>query len=250
MDATKSDTSSVTHQLDQFNESFASIIRETRQYSTVIFGLSELLYRELAGPLNDDQKEIMKDLRERTEMLNHYMNQAVQLCEVDLQQRSLEKQTLNVLELVQRTAQYARNRNKYRSELPFIDTSDVSPELSIVADEDDITVILVQIIDNAIRYNHQHHPITIKAVCTPKIVEIYVVDKGIGIPLNEQDRVFQRHTRVSRYDHQYLSGAGLGLYIAREFVKRNNGELSLTSDKDTGTIIKITLPNAAEESDK
>jgi two-component system, OmpR family, phosphate regulon sensor histidine kinase PhoR len=248
MDNTKPDESSLTHRLDQFNESFASIIRETRQYSTVIFGLSELLYRELAGPLNDEQKELMKALRERTEMLNHYMNQAIQLSEADFQQRPLEKHALNVLELVQRTAQYARNRNKYQNELPFIDTSDVSPELALVADEVDMTVILVQIIDNAIRYNPHKHPITIKTVYTPEIISIYIVDKGIGIPEDEQTRVFQRHTRVSRPDHRVLSGSGLGLYIAREFVKRNNGTLSLTSNEDTGTIIKITLPNAAKES--
>jgi len=238
-----SDKSTVTGpRFDSFMESFGAIIRETRQHATVMRGLSVLLQQDHVGLLNEDQKELMNALAERTELLTHYLSQAIHLSEIDISSRPPETSICNVDELLQRAIIHVLNRSKNRNALPNINTTLVDKKLHIFVDELDIERAFFQVVDNAFRYNPKNSPITIQTTDTETHVQIIISDMGIGIALKDQNNAFQRHTRIWREDYPQSSGAGLGLYITQQFVLRNKGAISLNSNENEGCVIFILLP--------
>jgi two-component system, OmpR family, phosphate regulon sensor histidine kinase PhoR len=70
-----------------------------------------------------------------------------------------------------------------------------------------------------------------------------VSDKGIGIPLKERSKVFQRFYRIGNEDTRNTKGTGLGLYIAKQIVKAHRGKIQILDNQPVGTIFKITLPS-------
>ncbi len=112
----------------------------------------------------------------------------------------------------------------------------------IVGDEARIEQVLINMISNAIKYTRDGGSINIMAGLKEDVVWVSVRDNGIGIPLADVPKVFDRFYRVDKARSRDSGGTGLGLSIANEIVTRHNGKLELNSHQGKGTIITMTLP--------
>jgi signal transduction histidine kinase len=114
------------------------------------------------------------------------------------------------------------------------------------ADPDRLRQVLVNLLDNAIRYSPPGEAVTITvkpAKDTPNTVAVSVQDRGPGIPPQEQARVFERFYRADKSRARAGdSGAGLGLAIAQTLVEAHGGRITLDSSPGHGTIMSFTLP--------
>ena len=100
--------------------------------------------------------------------------------------------------------------------------------------------ILSNLLDNAVKFSSERSRIALAAREIAGAVEVLVEDQGSGIPLCEQERVFEAFARLDRE----RPGAGLGLSIARELAEAQGGRLSLTSEPGRGSTFVLTLPRA------
>lgn len=104
--------------------------------------------------------------------------------------------------------------------------------------------VLVNVIDNAIKYSPKDTQIDIDVTQTDKEITIQVSDRGIGIPKEDLDRVFDKFYRVSRPEN--VIGTGLGLAICKGIVETIGGKISATNREGGGTVITITFPKGNE----
>lgn len=113
------------------------------------------------------------------------------------------------------------------------------------ADTRMLSILLVNLIENAIRYSPQGGEICIDAEGLPDgSLRIFVSDQGIGIPPEHLDRVFDRFYRTNQLPG--VDGSGLGLYLSREIARMHGGELAVESRLGRGTTFTLTLPDPAK----
>jgi len=118
---------------------------------------------------------------------------------------------------------------------------DISEELLIMADTEMLQVILRNLISNACKFSHAGSEIRIRAIKSDGHARIRVEDDGAGIPNSQQGDLFTFEAR-STYGTHNEKGIGLGLFLTREFVLRQNGEISFDSIEGQGTAFEVLLP--------
>ena len=113
---------------------------------------------------------------------------------------------------------------------------------NIVADKDGIEQVILNIISNAIKYTEDNGEINISASTKDDDLVLRVKDNGIGIPKDDQERIFERFYRVEKGRSREMGGTGLGLSIAREIIDAHGGQIHIDSVFGQGTEITIILP--------
>ena len=119
----------------------------------------------------------------------------------------------------------------------------VPNDLLVTADRDAIYQILVNLVDNAIRYTRPGGSATILAEGNEAGVSISVADTGIGIPEDEQARVFERFYRVDKGRSRESGGTGLGLSIVKHLVEAQGGKITVESTVGEGSRFDIRIPS-------
>lgn len=139
---------------------------------------------------------------------------------------------------------FLQNRiNQFRKRYPEAQIDLVELDKIIISfDIFMIETVLSNLIDNAVKYSPQYPQITVTAVRENNEILFSVADKGIGISLEEQKRIFSKFYRVGDEEIRTQKGSGLGLYISQEFVKLHKGIIGFKSNKEKGSIFYFKLP--------
>ena len=114
----------------------------------------------------------------------------------------------------------------------------------VAADPEKLRRVLVNLVDNAVKYSPDGGRIEIELGASDGYVRFAVRDEGLGIPEDEQERVFDKFHRLDPYLHRGVSGTGLGLYICRELVRQMNGRIWVDSSAGEGSTFSFELPAA------
>ncbi|UOE50939.1 PAS domain-containing protein [Mucilaginibacter sp. SMC90] len=114
-------------------------------------------------------------------------------------------------------------------------------EMQITADEQQIDQVLVNLLNNAVKYAPQSRRIIINVERQIKAVKITVTDQGPGIPADQTSHIFERYYQADRSGGE-LSGLGLGLYICAEIIEKHGGEIGVESTVGQGSSFWFTLP--------
>jgi signal transduction histidine kinase len=109
-------------------------------------------------------------------------------------------------------------------------------------DESLLRQVLINLVDNAIKYSVDGGLVLVRLRDETAVVHIDVIDKGLGIPAAEQERIFDKFYRLDAEMTRGVGGSGLGLYISREIVAQLGGTLSLQSQPGVGSTFTVTLP--------
>jgi two-component system sensor kinase FixL len=104
--------------------------------------------------------------------------------------------------------------------------------------------VMSNLMSNAAKFSKQNSIVEIKASSSNNIVRIAVCDKGRGIPVDFQSRVFDKFTQADTSDKREMSGTGLGLHISKAIVEQHKGTLSFTSEPNIGSEFYIDLKQA------
>jgi len=123
--------------------------------------------------------------------------------------------------------------------------NDVPPGIEVRADRDRLSQILVNLVDNAVKYTPDGGQVTLAAALAPGgSVEVRVADTGAGIPSLDLPRITERFYRVDKARSRELGGTGLGLAIVKHLVQAHGGTLAIESTLGKGTTVRFTLPAA------
>jgi PAS domain S-box-containing protein len=175
-----------------------------------------------------------------TDRIQRLTNSLLDINRLEAGQSIGNRQPLNVRELIQEVAETV---------LPNVDSKDLkltweaTPELpEVFADADMLRRVLINLLENAIKFTPAGGKIDISARNEDEMVEICVGDTGPGIPPADQDRIFQKFTRLVSKDGP--RGLGLGLAYCRLAVRGHGGEIWVESQPGKGARFKFTMPIA------
>jgi signal transduction histidine kinase len=117
-------------------------------------------------------------------------------------------------------------------------------EQSVRGSQRDLTLLVRNLIDNAVRYSHEGGKVRVEVVSDGEKVTLRITDTGIGIPSRDISRIFERFYRVDRARSRETGGTGLGLAIVKHVVDNHGGSLEVESELGRGTTFRVTFPAA------
>jgi two-component system OmpR family sensor kinase len=120
---------------------------------------------------------------------------------------------------------------------------DVPENLRIRGDRDSLQRVLINLVDNAVKYNEDRGRIEIAAEGKNNIVHLSICNTGKGIPKKDIDRVFDQFYRVEKSRSSQYGGSGLGLTIVKRIIELHRGNITIESEPNAGTRVDIRLPN-------
>lgn len=220
---------------EQQRQFVSNISHELRTPLTVVLGYLQSLLRRGAN-LNDYQKEALETAAEEAERTVRLLQDLLDLARADsgYMQYHLESLILNdlVLEVIEMA-------EKFSDRLIQIKTVET---LVVVADRDRLKQVLINLVDNAVKYSNPDEPIQVILEQVAQQAMIHVCDCGVGIPLQDQSRIFERFYRVDEARARSTGGHGLGLAIAKTLVEGMGGSITVRSKPGEGSDFAIVLP--------
>ena len=122
----------------------------------------------------------------------------------------------------------------------------VPADLAVAGDRRDLVSALANLVDNAVKYSEPGSSVRVHVERGPEAVRIDVVDRGIGIPARDRERIFERFYRVDRARSRLTGGTGLGLSIVRHVAVNHGGDIRVDSEEGVGSTFSLLLPTAGE----
>jgi two-component system sensor histidine kinase SenX3 len=119
--------------------------------------------------------------------------------------------------------------------------------LKVIGNEEQVRAAVTNLVANAVAYSGNDSTVLVSAKAEGGMVEVSVVDQGIGIPSGELDRIFERFYRVDPARHRSTGGTGLGLSIVKHVAATHGGEIRVWSVEGQGSTFTLTLPRADQE---
>lgn len=217
----------------------ANVSHELKTPLTAISGYAEIMSNGLAKP--EDMRAFAGRIHQEAQRLLTLINDIIRLSRLDEGVDTTAMARVDVWDVLNDVA--ARLSLKAREkgiELVLSGDSAFITGARHVIDE-----IIFNLMDNAIRYNHENGHVTGEVLQSGARILLTVSDTGIGIPPEDREKVFERFYRVDKSHSKETGGTGLGLSIVKHGVKLHGGILTLRSQEGAGTSIRIAFPREA-----
>ena len=223
---------------DSRQEFVANVSHELKTPMTSIKVLADSLLAQPDTP-PELYKEFMVDIAEEIEREDKIINDLLALVKLDKSAAELNISVININELAEiilkRLRPIARKNNV---ELTLISKREVIAEV----DEVKMSLILTNLIENAIKYNHEQGKVEVTVDADHQFFTVQVADTGIGIPEESMELIYERFYRVDKSHSREIGGTGLGLAITKNAVLLHRGSIKLESQLDVGTTFTVKMP--------
>ncbi|HSE95727.1 MAG TPA: ATP-binding protein [Methylomirabilota bacterium] len=219
-------------------EFVANVSHELRTPLTAIRGYLETL---LGGALDEatHARRFLEIAHVHADRLGRLVDDLLQLSDIETGRIVLTPMELTLHDVAASVlAMFEREAGRRGVTL----VNQVPPGLAVRADRDRLAQILVNLVDNAVKYTPAGGTVTLGAASTAAgPIEIRVADTGIGIPSTDLPRLTERFYRVDRARSRELGGTGLGLAIVKHLVQAHGGTLAIDSELGKGTTVRFAL---------
>ncbi len=224
---------------EEMKSTFVSVIsHELKTPVALIKGYAGTLRREDACWDAETLNEGLTVIEEESDRLARLIDNLLDASRIQAGVLKLELGDVRLPELAARVVEGFRlQTDKHQFELDF------PADLPLVlADDERLRQVLSNLLGNAIKYSPEGGTIRVGGWTEAEGVVVYVADRGIGIPVVDQQKLFQRFTRVDSSMRRHTHGAGLGLFLSKAIVEAHGGRIWLRSEPDKGTTVFFSLP--------
>jgi len=223
------------------SEFLANMSHELRTPLNAIIGFSDIMHREMFGPLGDPRyKEYSADILSSGEHLLALINDILDMSKIEAGKLTLRPEPLDLLEMVEDVIRLVRARAEaggltVTTEIPTLPT--------VEADYRALKQILLNLLSNAVKFTPRGGQVRISAVERPDgRMRISVRDTGIGIAQSDLSRLARPFEQIESQHAKTQQGTGLGLALTKSLVERHGGALEIESKSGVGTRVSFSLP--------
>jgi two-component system phosphate regulon sensor histidine kinase PhoR len=214
----------------------ANVSHELRTPVTVIRGYAEALQ---GGSSPEQAERFITIILNHAERLATLIDDLLTLSRLEGGNLSLEFRPVTLEEIAATAAQLLEQKGNARQIM--IDRTALAGIPAVLADPGRLEQVLVNLLDNAIKYSAEGSTITISATSDGDMVKVAIKDHGIGIPSRDLPRIFERFYRVDAARSRDEGGTGLGLAIVKHIVQLHGGNVSVDSEAGKGSTFYFTL---------
>ncbi len=220
----------------------ANVSHELRTPMTVIKGYADLLLLGRAGDVTPEQRNYLERIKRHADRLSLLVNDLLDISRIEQGSVELDLRDVDLREIIGDVvgAMRVRMGNEQRS---LVFTTEMASDLpTIQGDYDRLTQVITNLVSNAYQYTDDDGRVTVRAYPEEDGVRVDVEDTGIGIPADDQQRVFDRFFRGDHPLIMRAAGTGLGLAIVHHLIEMHNGRVWFESQEGVGTTFSIWLP--------
>ncbi len=220
----------------------------SHELKTPIFSVQGFAETLLDGALEDESvnRTFLKKILHHANRLDNLARDLSTITKIETDELDMSGEAFEVAELFEAALESVEMRAEEQNIHPRME---VAPDLPDVhGDFDRLRRVLVNLVDNAIKYNEESGSVRLQAEMQDADVEIRVVDDGIGIPAEHLSRLTERFYRVDKSRSRHQGGTGLGLAIVKHILGAHERELHVESTPGEGSTFYFTLPTRPRSS--
>lgn len=218
-------------------EFLSHVAHELRTPLTYVKGYAALLQKPNLDP--EKSQKLIKIIREQSHRLERLVDDLVTLSRLDEGQLELHREKVDMGSLLQKVTEEMRPRAE---ELGIKLNLEIKHSAELFVDIYRFQQIIMNLVDNALRYSKNKGTVTVTLAKERKDVIIEIIDQGIGISPQELNQIWERFYRVEKSRSRKYGGSGLGLSIVKHLVELHGGTIDVRSTLGKGTTFIIKLP--------
>jgi PAS domain S-box-containing protein len=226
-------------QAEELKSTFVSVVsHELKTPVALIKGYAETLRREDADWDRETMQESLDVIAEEADHLTQLIDSLLEASRIQAGGLKLEPTDVHLPRLAEKVVEgFGTQTRIHTFELDFPSDFPV-----VWGDPDRLREVLSNLVSNAVKYSPDGGTVWVGGRVDQTGTTMYVADQGIGIPAEEQGRIFDRFHRVETGLHRRTEGAGLGLYLVKAIVEAHGGRVWVESAPGRGSIFMFTLP--------
>ena len=216
----------------------ANVSHELKTPLTSIRGYVETL---LDGAIDDEANNVrfLEKIENNVLRLNHLVTDLLSLARIEAQASFLTRQPVDLHRLVGEAVRRREPTAEARAQRLLLDACE--GHLHVLADAEALTQIIDNLVDNALKYTPDGGEVLVRILREQEHAVFEVIDSGVGIPSEDQARIFERFYRVDKARSREVGGTGLGLSIVKHLVGALDGTIELQSSPGQGSTFRVRL---------
>ena len=226
--------------LEKIKSDFLNLAsHELRGPLSVLRGYLAMLSDGSLGELPPRVREILPALNAKASQMALLITQMLEAARLEDSQMQLKLEPVDMRGLVRRAVETMGQLTAPGQSLLL---EGAKGEILLVADAARVETILVNLLDNALKYSPGGGGVRVKVTAVEEDVTVTVVDQGMGIAPEDMPRLFSRFGRLVTTENSHIPGTGLGLYLSREIARLHEGDITATSIPGKGSAFTLRLP--------
>lgn len=218
----------------------ANVSHELRTPLASIKAYTELLLDNVEGEDRQLRDQFLGIIDQETDHLSQLISDLLDLSRLEAGRFEVRKTTLDLGELLSKVLALLDMQRRSREVTIHVSMPDDLPVFS--ADGDMVTIILRNLLTNAIKFSHRGGEVLVALENSPDWLVLRVTDNGIGIPAEAMPHLFQKFYRVQAATELGIEGTGLGLVLTKQAVEAHGGAIELESEPGVGSTFTVRLP--------
>jgi signal transduction histidine kinase len=218
----------------------ANISHELRTPLTQIKGYNVLLADGALGPITKEQKDALAITTRAIEKLEQLVNDLIGYASTAKGELTLKRRAISLHPVFAEVMDKSLAKAQRKGVALSVDAPDSLP--SVLADDEKIRWVLLQLVDNAIKFTSSGGAVTIRATPRGQRLRVSVADTGIGIPPGRREEIFESFRQLDGSSTRRYGGTGLGLALVRRIVEAHGSEMTVDSEEGQGSTFSFTLP--------
>jgi len=235
------DLTDVRHLEEVKADFIATASHELRTPLAAVYGAAQTLLRHDFALDEVGRDRFVSLIADESERLGRIVNEILLANQLDAGRLDMEFEPFDAAEVVERVVESTR---VYAPPTVSVDYSAADEIPPVAADLDKVRQVLVNLVENAIKYSPDGGRVEVGVEPHDESVRFHVRDEGLGIPPEDQERVFEKFYRADPQMLRGVGGTGLGLYICKELVGRMGGHIWVESSGEKGSTFYFDLPTA------
>jgi len=234
-------TSEELKKMDELRKDLiANVSHDIKTPLTMIKAYAEMI-KDISGDNKKKREQHLDVILDEVNHLDHLVQDMTQLSQLQSNVVTLQTKNFNVVDLVNESLRLLDGLIKSNK----IQVQIFSPkEVIVIGDPLKIKQVLINFINNAIKFIGKDNQLVIQILCEEETVKIEVIDHGIGISSDDLPYIWDRYFKIDKHHHRNVAGTGLGLSIASAILKSHGCNFGVTSELDKGSVFWFELKYA------